>query len=109
MRLGAAGRVREPSTWIALAAGHSGGSVTAEGATPLAASPLATPMNVKIAIVLAVVRRPLLRQAEWTRACVEAGIRFAGGGEASVAAPGEPAAPAPRRPETPARPVRASR
>jgi hypothetical protein len=86
--------VREPSgdtgvatTWLAFAAGHSGGSVTAEGSLPVRASPNATAINVKAAVILAIVQRPMTDALSWIEACVEAGLRFADGGDAKVIAP----------------------
>jgi hypothetical protein len=92
LKLGASGNLRTATTWLALATGHSGGSVAPEDSLPVAASPDATAIDVKVAIILAIVRRPLADQSAWTSACVEAGIRFAEGGDAKVRAPA-PAAP----------------
>jgi hypothetical protein len=83
---------RIATTWLALAAGQSGGSITPEGAYPVAPPPQATALDVKAAIVLAIAQGPAPDQSAWTAACVEAGIRFASGGDAKVQAPA-PAAP----------------
>ncbi len=75
------------TTWLALAAGHSGGSVTAEGSLPVRASPDATAINLKAAVILAIVQRPMPDVSGWINACVEAGLRFADGRDAKVVAP----------------------
>ena len=82
-----AGDIRLATTWLARAAGYSGGSITAEGAFPAPASPDATAINVKAAIVLAIVERPLAVVRPWIRACADAGVRFAEGGDAKVSTP----------------------
>lgn len=76
-----------PTTWLALAAGHSGGSVTAEGSSPVRASPDATAINLKAAVILAIVERPITDVPGWINACVEAGLRFAVGADAKVVPP----------------------
>jgi hypothetical protein len=80
------------TTWLARAAGYSGGSITPEGAYPAPASPDATAVNVKAAVILALVERPLAVLRPWINACAEAGIRFADGGDAKVVPPARPAA-----------------
>jgi hypothetical protein len=75
------------TTWLAWAAGYSGGSLTAEGSAPVRASPDATAINLKAAVILAIVERPMTEAAGWTKACVEAGLRFADGGDAKVIPP----------------------
>jgi hypothetical protein len=75
------------TTWLALAAGQSGGSITPEGAYPVAPPPQATALDVKAGIVLAIAQGPAPGQSAWTAACVEAGIRFASGGDAKVQGP----------------------
>jgi len=75
------------TTWLAWAAGHSGGSLTAEGSAPVRASPDATAINLKAAVILAIVERPMTEAAGWIKACVEAGLRFADGGDAKVIPP----------------------
>ena len=76
-----------PTTWLARAAGYSGGSLTADDFSPVRASPDATAINVKAAVILALAQRPMNEIPAWTKACVEAGIRFAEGGDAKVLAP----------------------
>jgi hypothetical protein len=75
------------TTWLALAAGQSGGSIAPEGAHPVAPPPHATALGVKAAVILAIVKRPMTEALAWISACVEAGIRFAEGGDAKVSAP----------------------
>jgi hypothetical protein len=96
LKLGASGNMRTATTWLALATGHSGGSVAPEESLPVAASPDATAIDVKVAVVLAIVRRPLPDQPAWVSACIEAGVRFAEGGDAKVRAPALAVAPAVR-------------
>jgi hypothetical protein len=80
------------TTWLALAAGHSGGSLTTEGSAPVRASPEATAINLKAAVILAIVQRPMTEASGWIKACVEAGLRFADGGDAKVNPPKQAAA-----------------
>src|SRR5208282_6071867 len=68
------------TTWLALAAGQSGGSIAPEGAHPVAPPPHATALDVKAGVILAIAQTPSLGPSAWTSACVEAGIRFAEGG-----------------------------
>jgi hypothetical protein len=83
---------RIATTWLALAAGQSGGSITPEGAYTVAPPPQATALDVKAAIILAIAKSPPPSQPRWVSACVETGIRFAEGGDAKVRAPA-PAGP----------------
>jgi hypothetical protein len=87
LEIAASGDTGVATTWLAFAAGHSGGSVTAEGSLPVRASPNATAINVKAAVILAIVQRPMTDALSWIEACVEAGLRFADGGDAKVIAP----------------------
>jgi len=79
-----AGDMRSPTTWLAFAAGWSGGSVTAPDQDPLPAPPSACPMGVATAVMLAAAAGDPLGVSQRARACAEAGIRFADGGSASV-------------------------
>ena len=94
MEIGASSDASVPTTFLAWAAGYSGGSISAEGSMPVAASPDATALNVKAALILALVEHPPAGTASWMKACVEAGIRFADGGDAKVAPPAPAAAKA---------------
>jgi hypothetical protein len=87
LELGAAGDVRRPTTWLARAAGFSGGSVAPPDQTPRPAPPSACAQAAKAAVVLAITQSPPPAIAGWVRACVEAGVRFAEGGEARVVTP----------------------
>jgi hypothetical protein len=87
------GWTRDPriaTTWLALAAGQSGGSISPEDAHPVAPPPQATAVDVKAAVILAIAQTPPLGQSAWLSACVEAGITFAEGGDAKVRAPATP-------------------
>ena len=87
LEISTAGDLGLATTWLARAAGHSGGSVAAEGAYPAPAARDATAIGVKAAIVLALVARPLATLRSWINACAEAGVRFAEGGDAKVTPP----------------------
>lgn len=78
---------RRATTWLALAAGQSGGSIAHEDAPHVPAPPQATALDVKAAVILAIAQSPPADQLAWLSACVEAGIRFAEGGDAQVRAP----------------------
>lgn len=78
---------RIATTWLALAAGQSGGSIAPEGAHPVAPPAQATALDVKAAVILAIAQSPSHSQSVWTSACVEAGIRFAAGGDVKVHTP----------------------
>jgi hypothetical protein len=56
------------------------------------ASPDATAINLKAAVILAIVERPMTEAPGWIKACVEAGLRFADGGDAKVVPPKQAAA-----------------
>lgn len=87
LALGWARDARKATTWLALAAGQSGGSLAPEGAARVPPPPQATALCVKAAIILAIARTPGPMQFAWLAACVDAGIRFAEGGDAKVLAP----------------------
>ncbi len=87
LSLGWSGDMRIATTWLALAAGQSGGSIAPEGAHPVAPPAHATALDVKAGVILAIAQTPSLGHSAWTSACVEAGIRFAEGGDAKVSAP----------------------
>jgi len=85
--IAASGDTQVASTWLAMAAGHSGGSVAPEGAHQVAASPQATAVNVKAGVILAIAQSQPPQLSAWIDACVEAALRFAEGGDAKVRAP----------------------
>jgi hypothetical protein len=87
LEIGWTRNTRIASTWLALAAGQSGGSITPEDAHPVAPPPQATAVDVKAAVILAIAQGPPQGQSAWLSACVEAGIRFAEGGDAKVQSP----------------------
>ena len=87
LSLSASGDRRVATTWLASAAGHSGGSITPEGSRPFAAPPHMTAVGVKVAIILAIADSPLPGQSAWINACVEAAIAFAEGGDGKVRSP----------------------
>ena len=75
---------RKPATWLAFAAGWSGGSVLAPDQKPVAPPPGACAMAANAAIMMAVAAgdpRGVMRRMT---ACAEAGLRFASGGELTV-------------------------
>jgi Family of unknown function (DUF6931) len=75
---------RKPATWLAFAAGWSGGSLLPADQKPVAAPPGACAMAANAAIMMAVAAgdpRGVMRRMA---ACAEAGVRFASGGELSV-------------------------
>ena len=87
-----AGDQRRATTWLAFAAGWSGGSVTAPDKDPLPAPPAACAMGASTAVMLAVSAGDPLGAIDRIRACAEAGVRFADGGDATVIRPGAAAA-----------------
>ena len=87
LNLGWTRNARIATTWLALAAGQSGGSITPEDAHPVTPPPQATALGVKAAVILAIAQSPPAGQSAWLSACVEAAIRFAQGGDAKVRAP----------------------
>lgn len=94
LAIGAAGDQGVATTWLALAAGWSGGSVIAAEHAPVLPPPSACAKAANAAIALAITQGDPRAIGAWTRACAEAGVRFAEGGEARVVAP-KPAAPDP--------------
>jgi uncharacterized protein DUF6931 len=94
LAIGAAGDQRIATTWLALAAGWSGGSLVAPEHKPMPPQPSACANAANAAIILAITAQdpPAIRR--WIRACAEAGLRFADGGDAKVRAP----TPSPAKP-----------
>jgi hypothetical protein len=87
LQIATSGDTRVATTWLARAAGHSGGSIAADDSAPVRASADATAINLKAAVILATVEHPMTEALAWMKACVEAGIRFAEGGDAKVLPP----------------------
>jgi hypothetical protein len=75
---------RKPTTWLAFAAGWSGGSLLAEDQKPVPAPPGACAMAANTAIMLAVAAGDPRAIVDRIAACAEAGVRFASGGEPTV-------------------------
>jgi hypothetical protein len=75
---------RKPTTWLAFAAGWSGGSMVPPDQTPLPPPSGACAMAANSAITLAVAAGDPRAVADRTAACAEAGVRFASGGEPTV-------------------------
>lgn len=88
LAIGNAGDQSLATTWLALAAAWSGGSMCAPDVKPMAAPASACAKAANAAIILAACAGDPLAITPWIVACVEAGIRFAEGGEARVIAPG---------------------
>jgi len=75
---------RKPTTWLAFAAGWSGGSILPSDQKPVPAPPGACAMAANTAIMLAVAAGDPRGVVRRMVACAEAGVRFASGGEPTV-------------------------
>jgi hypothetical protein len=75
---------RKPTTWLAFAAGWSGGSMVPPDQTPLPPPAGACAMAANTAIMLAVATGDSRAVVDRIGACAEAGVRFASGGEPTV-------------------------
>jgi len=82
-----AGDQRAATTWLAFAAGWSGGSVTPPDKDPMPAPPAACAQGVHTAVLLAACAGDPLGVVDRVKACAKAGIRFADGGNAEVQVP----------------------
>jgi hypothetical protein len=82
LELGVSGNRRAATTWLARAAGWSGGDMAAAGLVPTPAPPHLTAKAVLAAIVLAMAKAGAANGGAWTAACTDACIRFAEGGDA---------------------------
>jgi hypothetical protein len=80
--LGATASKRAATTWLASAAGWSGGNMTDPSPIPVTAPPYLTAKAAMGALSLALAKVGALEQPAWIFACAEAGIRFAEGGDA---------------------------
>jgi hypothetical protein len=78
---------RAPSTWLARAVGWSGGSRSALEHKPMPPQPSACARAANAAIILAITAQEPIAIRPWIRACVQAGISFAEGGEVTVRPP----------------------
>ena len=82
--------------FLARAAGRSGGSIAAPDKPAAPAAAEACALSVQAAVVLAIAAQPAALMSGWIEACIEAGIRFAEGGDARVDPPKQPLEPAKR-------------
>jgi len=78
---------RSPTAWLAFAAAWSGGSMVGPDKPPMAAPASACARAACAAITMAAAQGEPLGLVGRIRACIEAGIRFAEGGEAKIALP----------------------
>jgi hypothetical protein len=75
---------RKPTTWLAFAAGWSGGSLVPADQKAVPPPPGACAMAANSAIMLAVAAGDPRAIVDRIEACAEAGVRFASGGEPTV-------------------------
>ncbi len=75
---------KRPTTWLARAAGWSGGSVIAPEHTTVPPAPDACAQAAAAAVTLAIVAQPPMTIPLWIDACAAGGLRFADGGEARI-------------------------
>jgi hypothetical protein len=94
LKIGNSSDSQSAATLLALAAGRSGGSLAAPDRPPAPAPAEACAQAVQAAVVLAISKQPAALIPDWIEACVDAGIRFAEGGDAHVDPPKRPLAPA---------------
>ncbi len=90
LQVGGAGDQRQATTWLALAAAWSGGSMCAPDIKPMAPPISACAKAANAAIIMAISSSDPLTIGKWIAACAQAGIRFAEGGDARVIAPVSP-------------------
>ena len=82
-----AGDMKSPDVWLARAVGYSGGSVLAPDQPAMQPARDACAQAVNAAIVLAATSVEPALIMPWIRACAEAGVSFAAGGDALVKQP----------------------
>jgi len=75
---------RKPTTWLAFAAGWSGGSLLPADQNPVTPPAGACAMAANAAITMAVAAGDPRAVVDRIAACAEAGVRFASGGEPTV-------------------------
>ncbi|HEY6520128.1 MAG TPA: hypothetical protein VIZ19_12230 [Roseiarcus sp.] len=75
---------RKPATWLAFAAGWSGGSILPADQKPVPPPAGACAMAANSAIMLAIAAGDPRAVVDRIAACAEAGVRFADGGEPTV-------------------------
>jgi hypothetical protein len=68
-----------PTTWVALAAAWSGGSLTAPDQPPAPAPPHLTPKAVRAAVLTALARISVKQRRDRLAACMDEGLKLAGG------------------------------
>jgi hypothetical protein len=84
LEVGFTGDLQRPTTWLARAAGSSGGSMIAPEHDPILPALEACAQAASAAVVLAITQQPPLTIPPWIDACVLGGIRFAEGGEVRI-------------------------
>lgn len=82
LTIGEAADPASPATWAALAAAWSGGSLSAPDLPVVPPPAQLTAQAARAALLTGIARVGVDRRAYWLKACVDACIRFAGGGEA---------------------------
>ena len=99
LALSAKGDRKVPTTWLAMAAGHSGGNIAPEGAKfPARPGTDTTAIAVKGGVILALARTSPRDQKDWVVACAQAAIAFAEGGTVNIVPPAPKHSPqSPRR------------
>ena len=75
---------RKPTTWLAFAAGWSGGSILPSDQKPVPPPAGACAMAANTAVMMAVAAGDPRAVVDRIAACAEAGVRFASGGEPTV-------------------------
>jgi hypothetical protein len=96
LEIGTAEDQRAATTWLALAAAWSGGSMCAPDKKPMAAPISACAKAANAAIILAICVGDPLAIGPWIIACAEAGLRFAEDGDARPRLVQNHTAPVPR-------------
>jgi hypothetical protein len=77
---GTVGDTKSPATWVALAAGWSGGSIVPENMGHVPADPEQTAKAVRVALFIALSRLNTKEKQRVMTACLYDGIQLAGGG-----------------------------
>jgi hypothetical protein len=83
LAIGTSGQQALPATWVALAAAWSGGSMV-EGEHAVPAPPHLTAKAARIAVLTALARVAADQRTSQIRACLDRGLRLAGGPPASA-------------------------
>ena len=79
LTLGTKGNAKSPETWMALAAGWSGGNIVSPEVGRVLASPDQTARALRAGLLIALAKRPKPNSAELLRACLLDGIGLAVG------------------------------